>query len=326
MAPHRSTWQGSAGHDAMRSQSGITMASTLVTVDASLQEPLERHVAEQSAVAQKRKIIRDASSLMCWSAVVAALLVGCLFNRAGWIPPDTRPLTGESGLFSDAKSEVFLIGATVILLMGFLRFRAGVYGDDRSERISNYIGMGLGAPIFIGIITGIIFFYGYVSYWWLQVGNDLPSTMTLAAMGIVIVAVVFSTAYLTRKKLSTFSMEGDMPFGFVQRAIEITGRATGILIGLPVAVLFGFSMSFLVLIIIEHAGWNVEPLRMFFNQHTRWFVALTTTGFLVLSALVHAGRRALRPQHAPVFIGTMVGTGLAITVVKFACMFLIGMK
>jgi hypothetical protein len=288
-----------------------------VTADASLQETLERHVAEQTAVAHKREIVRGASSLMCWSAAATALLVGSLFYRAGWIPPNTYPVTGESSLFSSGLSELLLIGATVILLMRFLRFRAGVYGDKRSERIAEFTGMGIGAVIFIGFMAGFIALYGFAAHLLLQGGS--PSTIRSAAMGIVIVAGVFAVAYLTCKKSWRMTVEDGMPLAFVLRAM-------GILIGLPVAALFGFSMFFLALIIVERAGGNAEPLRMFFNHQTAWVVVLTTTAFLVLSGLVHAGRRALRPQHAPVFFDTMVGTGIAIAVVKFASIILIGIK
>jgi hypothetical protein len=114
--------------------------------------------------------------------------------------------------------------------------------------------------------------------------------------------------------------EDDQPYGVVQGAI-------GILFLVPTLLLFGFALSFVVLVFLEPIiGANAELLRLLralFRDKPVGFLAVTTSAFLAICGLVHAVRRRLRPQSQPLFLASILGTGVTIGIANIALILLV---
>jgi vacuolar-type H+-ATPase subunit I/STV1 len=235
----------------------------------------------------------------------------------GWIPANTFLLTGEHGVFSRGIGHVYLAISIVMVLVRLLRVRALVIDNERSHLVVELADRGIRVAAVVGFVALVVGLFSLFAHVWRGAGEAIGSYFTSAAIGVAVVGGVFVGSYVTHKMGGRITAEDDTPNGYVQRAF-------GILIGLPLAALFGFLLSLLIIFVLERTGINVEPLREFFNSQATMSIALTTGTFLALCLVVHVSRAALRPQSPPVFFATMLGTGLVIIVSKFALILLVG--
>ena len=256
-------------------------------------------------------LIRGLWYLVFWTVITVSLSVGLLVHREGWIPPDIYPLTGKYGIFSGWGAHIILVFSVANLLMQFLRLRATIVGDAKSQRLASITGTGIAATALVGSLAAVVAFYGLVAHAWRHGEASTASYITSASIGVALVASLFLATYLTRKRVRHIAPDDDVAFGSLVTTFSI-------LVGLPAAALFGFSLAFIAMLLLERTTVSVEPVRAVLNARPTLFVGLMTGVFLAMSGIVHACRWALRPRTSPVFFLSMLGTGCAIVLVKFA--------
>ena len=281
-------------------------------------EKFDASVARTWEATRRRETLLGAAGLMIWTGVFIALVVGTLVYDAGWIPEDYAVLTGEYGVFRGAKTKVYAAIVLVIIVMRWLRFRALVHDDARAERTANVAGIAFGALFLLALLAGLTALYGTFASPWLERIGYGPSLPTYGAVGLAVIAAAFGLSYLARLWGWRLIAEDELPGAVALGAIAI-------LVGLPLAALFGFSAIFLAFMLLERSGFDIEPLRVFLLNDVS--IVIIVAGFLLLSGIVHAIRSALRrgDERGPVFLATALATGMVVILAKLSLIVLLAL-